>query len=231
MWIRGRAGSTVKRTVPRAISAPGSQQKPRNDLSPIYSWNRVRRSLRTRSRAARPAGPHAGLPPGRPRSPFWPISIRKRLFSAASPPGAPDRRLVSCRIRGEEACGRACRQQHPGGRQVQRRVADEQVAEVDNARQRPVRDDDVRGMQVAVHPHRRPFPCGGRDGVVPDGSDVGGGRANRLGVDGVEEPVEAVSGVLRGARRDRYQPVRRRALLHAAPGEAPPGCRPRAHRG
>ena len=33
-------------------------------MPPIYSWNRVSRSLSTRSSAARPAGPHAGLPPG-----------------------------------------------------------------------------------------------------------------------------------------------------------------------
>ena len=46
---------------------------------------RRHRPFRTRSSADRPAGPQFGLPPGRPRSPFWPISIRNRLFIAASP--------------------------------------------------------------------------------------------------------------------------------------------------
>lgn len=41
--------------------------------------------FRTRSSADRPAGPQFGLPPGSPRSPFWPISIRNRHFMAASP--------------------------------------------------------------------------------------------------------------------------------------------------
>ena len=62
---------------------------------------------------------------------------------------------------------------------------------------RPVRDDDVRGMQVTVHPHRRTLPCGGRDGVVGGVAavgPVGGGDADGHGpvggphlADGVED--------------------------------------------
>src|SRR6266545_2048095 len=92
--------------------------------------------VRTRSSAARPAGPHVGLPPGRPRSPFWPIRMRNRLFRAANP--------------------------RP------RRIAGEHVTEIDHARERPVRDDDIRGMEVTVQPYRRALPLGGRNGIVPD---------------------------------------------------------------
>jgi hypothetical protein len=46
---------------------------------------RCQRPFKTRSSADRPAGPQFGLPPGRPRFPFWPISIKNRLFIAASP--------------------------------------------------------------------------------------------------------------------------------------------------
>jgi hypothetical protein len=42
-----------------------------------------------------------------------------------------------------------------------RRIAGEQVSEVDDARQRSIRDDDIRGMKVAVDPHRR-YRDGGR---------------------------------------------------------------------
>ncbi|WP_250639928.1 hypothetical protein [Frankia sp. AiPa1] len=38
-------------------------------------------------------------------------------------------------------------------------------------------------MQVAVHPHRWTLPRGGRDGVVPDGPDVGGVGADRVSTD------------------------------------------------
>lgn len=41
--------------------------------------------FRTRSSAARPTGPQCGFPPGRPRSPFCPMSIRNKLFMAADP--------------------------------------------------------------------------------------------------------------------------------------------------
>jgi len=82
---------------------------------------------------------------------------QEEALQRGQPAGAPDRRLVSLRVRGEEACGRARRQQHPGGRQVRRRVADEQIAEVDNARQCPVRDDASGRPAPRSRPLRR-FP-------------------------------------------------------------------------
>lgn len=46
---------------------------------------------RTRSSAARPTGPQFGLPPGRPRSPFCPMSIRKRLVKIGA-------RMINARV-------------------------------------------------------------------------------------------------------------------------------------
>jgi hypothetical protein len=64
------------------------------------------------------------------------------------------------------------RQQHPCGGEVAGWIAGEHFGEVDDARERSVRDDDVRGMEVAVHPHRRALPRLGRNGVIPDGPNV-----------------------------------------------------------
>ena len=73
-------------TVPLAgRTAPNPCQRvPGRQAGPVEPCRR-QRPLRTRSSADRPTGPQFGFPPGRPRSPFWPINIRNRLFIAASP--------------------------------------------------------------------------------------------------------------------------------------------------
>jgi len=61
----------------------------------------------------------------------------------------------------------AGREQHPGHRQVAGRVARRDVAEVDHAADLAVFHQDVRGVQVAVQPHRRAAVAGRRQRSVP----------------------------------------------------------------
>ena len=66
--------------------------------------------------------------------------------------GAPDHGIVRNAIGLEEPRCRTRGQQHPGRREVCGRIPAAQLTEVDHTAQRPVRDDNVRGMKVAVNP-------------------------------------------------------------------------------
>jgi hypothetical protein len=100
-------------------------------------------------------------------------------------PCALDRGLVRVSVRGEESGGCACGKEQPGGREIRRRVAGAEFAEVEDAGEGAVRDDYVRRMQVTVEPERRARPFGGCDGFVPDSQELLGDVA-----DGAEGFIE-----------------------------------------
>jgi len=93
-WTKGTGSEAdrLRRLVLRMIRAVGRRspasagmRAARRSCGAGRAPCQSQRPFRTRSSADRPAGPQFGLPPGRPQSPFWPISIKNRLFIAASP--------------------------------------------------------------------------------------------------------------------------------------------------
>lgn len=71
------------------------------------------------------------------------------------------------RVRRAERPVKRQRQQHPRDRQVRRRVPGRDVAEVDHAGHPAAAGEDIRRVQVAVQPHRRPLMPGRRERGLP----------------------------------------------------------------
>lgn len=138
--------------------------------------------FRTRSSAARPTGPQFGLPPGRPRSPFCPMSIRKRLFIAASPRAR--------RIADSSACAYMSKNREavPAGSSTHAAARSHAGAQRHHQTRRGRR---TRGTWS---PARRRNRHGGRS-LAPQ-SDLGGGPAYlslRLGIALPNEPEKVQS--------------------------------------
>jgi hypothetical protein len=85
----------------------------------------------------------------------------------------PNHRRISVLVGREEPQYSVGWKQHPSSRDVDGRIPRSQLAEVNDASKLAASGNDVRRVQVGMHPERRPRPGRSRQRVVPDGSNSG----------------------------------------------------------